>query len=84
MFSLAFMLGKGTNILFSNLLNRAMSNSQGKLLAANKNTLSFYDLINPSNYIKSSVFILLLASCSPEEVLELKIESISSMNIVLG
>lgn len=82
--SLASLLGSGTRILFSNLLNNATSNSHGKLLAANKNTLSFYDFISPSNYINSSVFILLLASCSPDEVLEPMIESISSTNIVLG
>jgi hypothetical protein len=61
-----------------------MSKSQGKLLAANKNTLSPFDLIKPSNYINNSVFILLLASCSPDPVRELIIESISSTNIVLG
>ena len=82
--SLALALGRGTKILFSSLLNKAISSSQGRLLAASKNTLSLDDLISPSSYISNSVFILLLASCSPEEVLELKIESISSIKIVEG
>ena len=34
--------------------------------------------------MSSSVFILLLASCSPEPVLELKMESTSSTKMVLG
>ena len=78
------MVGRWTRILFSRRRRRAMSNSHGRLLAASKKTLSPLDLIKPSNYIKSSVFILLLASCSPEELRELRIESISSMKMVLG
>ena len=84
MFSLASLLGRGTKILFSSLLKRAASSSQGRLLAANKKTLSLHDLIRPSSYISTSVFILLLASCSPLEVLELIMESISSKKMVLG
>jgi len=76
--------GRLTRMRFSSRLSSAMSNSQGRLLAANRKTRSFEFLIRPSSYMRSSVFMRRLASCSPVEVRELSIESISSKKIVLG
>lgn len=81
---LASVVGKVTRMRFSSLLSSAMSSSQGKLLAAKRNTRSVRDLIRPSSWIKSSVFMRLDASCSPSALRELRIESISSMKIVVG
>jgi len=83
MSSLASCSGRGTRILFSNHLKRAGSSSHGKFEAASKNTHSFADLISPSSWINSSVFILREASWSPSDLVVM-IESISSRNIVEG
>lgn len=75
--------GKGTKIHFSRRRNNAGSNSHGKLEAAKRNTQSFAVRINPSSWMRSSVFIHLEASWSPSDLVDM-IESISSKNIVEG
>lgn len=71
-------------ILFSTLLRKALSSSQGELVDASKNTFSLSWDQSPSSWISSSVFSLRLASCSPAQSRAIMMESISSMKIVEG
>eukprot|EP00116_Pleurobrachia_bachei_P008493 sb/3468755/ len=84
---LASLFGKSTRILFSKRLSMAWSNSQGRLLAANRNTKSS-DLASPSIWTSSSVFIRRDPSCSFDPALLPPLwdmrDSNSSTNIVEG
>mmetsp|Transcript_10270 Transcript_10270/g.22796 ORF Transcript_10270/g.22796 Transcript_10270/m.22796 type:complete len:226 (-) Transcript_10270:650-1327(-) len=97
--SLAPALGSGTKTLFSSRRSTAMSKSHGRLLAAMTKTCSeelppwatwalaeaAVAPLTPSICISNSVFIRLEASCSPPSPsLDVRMESISSRNIVLG